>query len=70
MALKTFNINQDVYARFSAFCMERGISMSRQVQIFMDAQLEEEPEARKEYLKSLLRKIQNKSPPFKFLKHQ
>ncbi len=53
MALKTFNIDQDVYVRFSGFCKENGISMSKQVQIFMSSQVEEEPTARAAYLKKL-----------------
>lgn len=53
MALKTFNIDQGVYARFSGFCRENGISMSKQVEIFMAAQVEDEPTARAEYLKKL-----------------
>ena len=55
MALKTFNINQEVYARFSGFCKENGISMSKQVETFMASQVEEEPRARADYLKKLER---------------
>ncbi|HIH19545.1 TPA: hypothetical protein HA225_06275 [Candidatus Micrarchaeota archaeon] len=53
MAIKSFNIDQDVYARFSGFCKENGISMSKQVEIFMSSQVEEEPTARAEYLRKL-----------------
>lgn len=53
MALKTFNVDSDVYARFSGFCKENGLSMSRQVEWFMAAQIEEDPKAREGYLRKL-----------------
>ena len=53
MAIKSFNIDQDVYARFSGFCRENGISMSKQVETFMASQVEEEPKARADYLRKL-----------------
>jgi len=53
MVLKTFNIEEEVYNRFSRFCKEHGISMSKQVGLFMESILEEEPEAKKEYLEKL-----------------
>jgi len=55
MALKTFNLEEDVYKKFSEFCKENGISMSKQVNIFIRAQLEEEPKVRKSYLRKLER---------------
>jgi len=53
MALKTFNLDEETYRKFSEFCKENGISMSKQIEIFIKAQLEEKPEIRKEYLKKL-----------------
>ncbi|MFH1505912.1 MAG: hypothetical protein ABIE94_02890 [archaeon] len=53
MVLKTFNVQEDTYAKFSGFCKENGISMSKQVDFFMESFVEEEPEARKEYLEKL-----------------
>ncbi|MEK6953864.1 MAG: hypothetical protein AABX01_02580 [Candidatus Micrarchaeota archaeon] len=53
MAIKTFNIAENVYEQFSAFCKERGLSMSRQVQFFMENFIENEPEARVDYLAKL-----------------
>ena len=53
MAIKTFNVQEEVYSKFSRFCKERGISMSKQVQIFMESVVEPEPEAKKEYLEKL-----------------
>jgi len=53
MVLKTFNLNEETYRKFSEFCKEHGISMSKQVNIFIDSQMEEEPEVRKSYLKKL-----------------
>ncbi len=53
MVLKTFNVNEKVYAKFSKFCKEHGISMSKQVDIFMESQIDEDKEVRPEYLKKL-----------------
>lgn len=55
MVLKTFNVREDVYAKFSRFCKEHGISMSKQIDFFMGYVVEEEPEVRKEYLRRLER---------------
>ena len=53
MALKTFNIQEEVYKKFSRFCKENGISMSKQVTFFMESMVENEPKAKEEYLKKL-----------------
>ncbi len=53
MVLKTFNLNEETYRKFSEFCRENGISMSKQVDIFIRAQLEEKPKVREEYLRKL-----------------
>jgi antitoxin component of RelBE/YafQ-DinJ toxin-antitoxin module len=53
MVLKTFNLDDEVYRRFSEFCRENGISMSKQVNIFIQAQIETEPKVREEYLQKL-----------------
>lgn len=53
MALKTFNISKNVYDKYSKICKSNGISMSKQIEIFMRAQIEDEPEAKKEYLDKL-----------------
>lgn len=53
MAIKSFNIAEDTYSKYSKFCRGYGISMSKQVEMFMEAQLEEEPKAKKEYLEKL-----------------
>ena len=53
MTLKTFNIDKEVYLRFSGYCKENGISMSRQVNLFMQAQVEIEPKIREQYLRKL-----------------
>lgn len=53
MAIKTFNVNEETYNKFSAYCKELGLSMSKQVDLFMKSQIEEEPSARKEYLRKL-----------------
>lgn len=53
MVLKTFNIDEQTYKMFSEFCREHGISMSKQIEIFIKCQIEEEPKIRKEYLERL-----------------
>ena len=55
MAIKTFNLDEEVYNRFSKLCKEHGISMSKQIELFIESQLETEPKARKEYLEKLER---------------
>ncbi|MFH1849983.1 MAG: hypothetical protein ABH879_07435 [archaeon] len=55
MVLKTFNVQQDVYSRFSSFCKGHGISMSKQIEIFMESMVEDGPEVRQEYLDKLNR---------------
>ncbi|MDD5192257.1 MAG: hypothetical protein PHH54_05970 [Candidatus Nanoarchaeia archaeon] len=53
MVLKTFNIEEETYRKFSEFCRQNGISMSKQIDIFIKAQLEEKPKVRAEYLQRL-----------------
>ena len=53
MVLKTFNVQEETYKRFSGLCKENGISMSKQVEFFMRSFIEEEPKARQEYLDKL-----------------
>ena len=53
MVLKTFNVEEESYREFSEFCKENGLSMSKQVNIFIKAQLEEEPVVREGYLRKL-----------------
>lgn len=53
MVLKTFNLDEETYSKFSEFCRQNGISMSKQIDIFIKAQLEEKPKIREEYLQRL-----------------
>ena len=53
MVLKTFNIEEQTYRKFSDFCKQNGISMSKQIDIFIKAQLEEKPRVRASYLQKL-----------------
>ena len=53
MTLKTFNVEEKTYSKFSQFCRNRGISMSKQINMFMESVVEEDPEAKKEYLQKL-----------------
>jgi hypothetical protein len=40
MALKTFNINEEVYKEFSKRCKDKGISMSKKIENFIKGELE------------------------------
>jgi hypothetical protein len=53
MVLKTFNVQEGTYGKFSRFCKDRGMSMSKQIEIFMASVVEKEPEAKEEYLRRL-----------------
>ena len=53
MVLKTFNLDEETYNKFSKFCKENGISMSKQVNFFIKNQMTEEPEVSEKYLKKL-----------------
>lgn len=53
MVLKTFNVQAEVYAKFSECCRATGLSMSKQIERFMERFIQEEPVARKEYLEKL-----------------
>lgn len=55
MVIKTFNLDEETYNKFSEFCKEYGLSMSSQINIFIKSQLEEKPKVREEYLKKLER---------------
>lgn len=55
MVLKTFNVQKETYEVISKFCKEQGISMSKQIELFMRSIIEEEPEPKKEYVKKLER---------------
>ena len=35
MALKTFNLDEEIYRTYSAYCRENGISMSKRVEMFI-----------------------------------
>ncbi len=53
MVLKTFNVSEDTYNKFSHKCKQFGISMSKQVDLFIQSQVEEKPKAKREYLERL-----------------
>ena len=55
MVLKTFNVQENTYDKFSSFCRAHGISMSKQIEMFMESIIAKEPEAKKEYLEKLER---------------
>jgi len=53
MVIKTFNLEEDAYRKFAEFCKEHGLSMSKQIDFFIKAQIETEPKVREEYLQKL-----------------
>jgi len=53
MVIKTFNLEEDVYKKFSDFCKENGLSMSKQINIFIKSQIETQPKVRDKYLQKL-----------------
>ena len=55
MVLKTFSVQEAVYNRFHGFCKSHGVSMSKQIEMFMESMIEKEPEAKREYLEKLER---------------
>ncbi len=40
MTIKTFNVDEETYAKFSSYCKDMGLSMSKQIDMFMKAQIE------------------------------
>jgi antitoxin component of RelBE/YafQ-DinJ toxin-antitoxin module len=53
MVIKTFNVNENAYKKFSAYCKEMGLSMSSQINTFIKSQVEEDPQVREKYLEKL-----------------
>ena len=53
MVIKTFNLGEDIYNQFAEFCREHGLSMSKQINIFIKSQIEIIPKIRAEYLNKL-----------------
>jgi len=53
MVIKTFNLEESVYNQFAEFCREHGLSMSKQINIFIKSQIEIVPKIRAEYLNKL-----------------
>lgn len=39
MALKTFNIDSEIYKKFSDYCKKNGISMSKKIERFVAGEL-------------------------------
>jgi antitoxin component of RelBE/YafQ-DinJ toxin-antitoxin module len=53
MALKTFNVDETTYKKFSESCKSSGVSMSKLINMFMQSQIEHEPSVRKSYVKKI-----------------
>tara|TARA_Y100000310_G_scaffold295299_1_gene326511 strand:- start:1440 stop:1703 length:264 start_codon:yes stop_codon:yes gene_type:complete len=70
MALKTFNVDAEVYKEFSKHCKKEGISMSKRVEKFIRAEMEaikkdtssfrKRPSTSSENLDSGAEKVENK----------
>ncbi len=39
MAIKTFNVDEEVYKQFSEYCKKQGISMSKRVEHFLKEEI-------------------------------
>ena len=55
MVLRTFNVHEKVHKKSSHFCKGYGLSMNKQMEMFMVSVIGEEPIAKQEYLKKLER---------------
>lgn len=53
MVGKTFSVQEVVYDKFSRFCKSHGINMSKQIELFMKAFIENSPQTKQEYLDKL-----------------
>ena len=53
MVVKTFNVDLTVYEKFLKFCRDNGISMSKQIEMFMKSRVDDREEVREEYLQKL-----------------
>lgn len=53
MVLKTFNVDKEVYEKFSESCKSSGISMSKLINQFMISQVTNEPKVRESYIKRI-----------------
>lgn len=56
MALKTFNVDANVYEKYSKHCRKRGISMSKQVENFLMKEIERIVSADSDEEKEIARK--------------
>ena len=41
MALKTFNLDEEIYKQYSKHCKENGISMSKRIENFISREIDE-----------------------------
>ncbi len=56
MALKTFNINEEIYKKFSEHCKSQGLSMSKKIENFIKQEME------KMSIKSLFPQTESTNP--------
>ena len=61
MNIKSFNVEDETYKKFSDFCKSSGISMSKQIDFFMKSVVEEEPKVKGEYIDKIKRIRKQKS---------
>ncbi len=57
MALKTFNIDKEVYEEFSKHCKKEGLSMSKKIENF----IREEMDSIRSDIKTAIKKIERKN---------
>ena len=53
MVIKTFNVEESVYEKFLQFCRDNGISMSKQIEMFMRSRVDDKEDVIEEYLQKL-----------------
>ena len=59
MALKTFNLNEEIYKEFSEYCKKNGISMSKKVENFIRGELESLKKGTRVFRKSFVKTVKS-----------
>jgi antitoxin component of RelBE/YafQ-DinJ toxin-antitoxin module len=65
MVLKTFSVKEETYDKFYNLCQDYGLNMSRQIELFMESMIKDEPEPKKEYVAKLEKIRKGKFVPVK-----
>ena len=69
MALKTFNLDGEVYKEFSEHCKKHGISMSKKVENFIREELEGIKSGTKVIRKRFVKEIERDNSEHSFMKY-